>query len=185
MWCPDRENSTNVIYPLIWRMVWEELLLQLSLILTYSLPQVAWTSWGEGGKSASYLSAPSPFPTPTVSMVEPAVLAAKENKAFSYLEGIPLWTSKVYSKQWSWKSFANKRSEDFFIVENIRLPTGRGCFQLTNNTTLACKYTLFWAELIFAEILHGPSDVTLINPPSSYFIITLIIGSSKKNKFKQ
>lgn len=144
MWCPHRGSWTSVVYALIWRMVWEELYFSsLSLVLKYFLPRVAWTSWAGEGKSTSYFSPPSPFPNPIVSMVEPAIAAAKENKAFSYLEGIPLWTSKVYSKQWSWNSFANKRSQEFFIMENIRLPTGRGCFQLTN-TTHACKYISFW-----------------------------------------
>lgn len=174
MWCPCRGGWTSAGYAL----TWEQLCFSpLSLVLKYFLPQVARTSWAGGGKFTTYLSPPSPFPTPTVSMVEPAVAAAKENKAFSYLEGIPLWTSKVYSKQWSWNSFANKRSQEFFIMENIRLPTGRGCFQLTNDATHACKYPSFWAELVLAEILHGPSDVTQIHPPCSHFVITLIARS--------
>lgn len=158
-------------------MAWEQLYFSsLSCTLKYFLLGVAWTSQAGEGKSILYLSPPPPFPTPTVSTVEPAVASAKENKAFSHLEGIPLWTSNVYSKQWSWNSSANKRSQEFFIVENIRLPTGRGCFQLTN-TTHAFKHTSLGAELVFAETLHGPSDVTWIHSPSSYFVITLIVRS--------
>lgn len=177
MWCPHRGSWNSVVYALLGRMAWEQLYFgSLSHILKYFLPGVAWTSQAGRGKSTLYLSPPPPFPTPTVSMVEPAVGAAKENKAFSHLEGIPLWTSNVYSKQWSWNSFANKRSQEFVIVENIRLPTGRGCFQLTNSTQ-AFKHTSLWAELVFAETLHGPSDVTRIHSPSSYLVITLILRS--------
>lgn len=153
-------------------------------LLRLSVPHLEiFPAWGgmnlSGWKRKVYplsLSPPPPFPIPTVSMVEPAVGTAKENKAFSHLEGIPLWTSNVYSKQWSWNSFANKRSQEFVIVENIRLPTGRGCFQLTNSTQ-AFKHTSLWAELVFAETLHGPSDVTRIHSPSSYLVITLILRS--------
>lgn len=145
MWCPHSETSglwNSVVYALLGRMAWEQLYFSsLSCTLKYFLLGVAWTSQAGGGKSVLYLCPAPPFPTPTVSMVESAVAAAKENKAFSHLEGIPLWTSNVHSKQWSWNSFANKRSQEFFIVEKYQATYRQGLFPAHKHYT--CFQTHF------------------------------------------
>lgn len=177
MWCPHRGSWNRVVYALLGRMAWEQLYFSsLSCILKYFLLGVARTPQAGGGKSILYLSPPPPIPTPTVFHGRTSCSHCQRKQVIFPPRGHSPRTSNVYSKQWSWNSFANKRSQEFFIVENITLPTGRGCFQLTN-TTHAFKHTSLWAELVFAETLHGPSDVTWIYSPSSYFVITLIVRS--------